>query len=53
MKAKELKHPPPDTSPRQSYTWDITMEEIEAMKRHIKAHGLDTAMGVDGYSYKD
>jgi hypothetical protein len=23
------------------------------MKCHIKAHGLDTAMGVDGFSYKD
>ena len=51
--AKKLKNPPPDTSPRQSYTREITIEEIEEMKRHIKAHGLDTAMGVDGYSYKD
>ncbi|KAJ7122094.1 hypothetical protein C8R44DRAFT_537024, partial [Mycena epipterygia] len=50
---KELKHPPPDTSPQQSYTRDITIEEIEAMKRHIKAHGIDTAMGVDGFSYRD
>ncbi|KAJ7116279.1 hypothetical protein C8R43DRAFT_902438 [Mycena crocata] len=51
--AKELKRPPPDTSPQQSYTREITIEEIEAMKRHIIAHGLDTAMGVDGFSYKD
>jgi hypothetical protein len=50
--AKELR-PPPDLSPRLSYTRDITIEEIEAMKRHIKAHGLDTAMGVDGFSYQD
>ncbi|KAJ7111243.1 hypothetical protein C8R44DRAFT_933374 [Mycena epipterygia] len=48
---KELKHPPPDTSPQQSYTRDITTEEIEAMKRHIKAHRIDTAMRVDGFSY--
>jgi hypothetical protein len=44
--AKELR-PLPDLSPRLSYTQDITIEEIEAMKRHIKAHGFDTAMGVD------
>ncbi|KAJ7181567.1 hypothetical protein C8R43DRAFT_835792, partial [Mycena crocata] len=50
---RELKDPPPDTSPLRSYTRDITLEEIEAMKRHIKAHGLDTSMGVDGFSYKD
>ncbi|KAJ7077517.1 hypothetical protein B0H15DRAFT_789627, partial [Mycena belliarum] len=50
---RELIHPPPDTSPKQSYTRDITIEEIEAMKRHIKAHGIDTAIGVDGFSYKD
>jgi hypothetical protein len=42
--------PPPDSSPRQSYTRDITIEE---MKRQIKAHGLDTAMGVNGFSYQD
>jgi hypothetical protein len=46
-------HPPPDSSPRQSYTRDITLDEIEEVKRHIKAHGLDTAMGVDGFSYED
>jgi hypothetical protein len=50
--AKSL-HPPPDSSPRQSYTRDITLEEIEEVKRHIKAHGLETAMGVDGFSYDD
>jgi hypothetical protein len=50
--AKELR-PPPDLSPRLSYTRDITIEEIEPMKRHIKAHGLDTAIGVDGFSYQD
>ncbi|KAJ6514446.1 hypothetical protein C8R47DRAFT_916337, partial [Mycena vitilis] len=50
--AKDLR-PPPDMSPRQSYTRDITIKEIEEMKRHIKAHGLDTAMGVDGFSYED
>ncbi|KAJ6543341.1 hypothetical protein B0H10DRAFT_1970411 [Mycena sp. CBHHK59/15] len=32
--------PPPDTSPCQSYTRDITLEEIEEMKWHIKAHGI-------------
>jgi hypothetical protein len=31
---------------------DAHQEEIEAMK-HIKAHCLDTSMGVDGFSYKD
>jgi hypothetical protein len=41
--------PPPDSSPRQYYTPDITIEE---MKRQIKTHGLDTAMGVDGFSYQ-
>ncbi|KAJ7150527.1 hypothetical protein C8R43DRAFT_837599, partial [Mycena crocata] len=51
--AKELKRPPPDTSPQQLYTREITIQEIEAMKRHIIAHGLDTAMGVDGFSYRD
>jgi hypothetical protein len=50
---KDLKGPLPDNSPGQSYTRDITIEEIEAMKRHIKAHGIDTAMGVDGFSYRD
>jgi hypothetical protein len=50
--AKSL-HPPPDLSPRQSYTRDITLEDIEEVKRHIKAHGLETAMGVDGFSYDD
>ncbi|KAJ7609279.1 hypothetical protein DFH06DRAFT_1017199, partial [Mycena polygramma] len=35
--------PPPDSSPRLSYTRDITIEEIEEMKRHILAHGIDTA----------
>ncbi|KAJ7155021.1 hypothetical protein C8R46DRAFT_831490, partial [Mycena filopes] len=29
-----------DDSPRQSYSRDITIEEIEEMKRHIKSHGL-------------
>ncbi|KAJ7715683.1 hypothetical protein B0H16DRAFT_1741742 [Mycena metata] len=51
--ARELTSPPLDTSPRQSYTQDITIEEIEAMKRHIKAHGLDTALGVDDFSHQD
>ncbi|KAJ7141623.1 hypothetical protein C8R46DRAFT_921124, partial [Mycena filopes] len=41
--ANELAENLPDNSPRQSYTRDITLEEIESMKRHIKAHGLDTA----------
>ncbi|KAJ6462371.1 hypothetical protein C8R47DRAFT_1026956, partial [Mycena vitilis] len=45
--------PPPDSSPRQSYTRDITIEEIEEMKRHILAHGIDTAAGVDGLSHED
>jgi hypothetical protein len=42
-----------DTSPRQSYTRDITLEDIEWMKRHISENGLDTAVGVDNFSYKD
>ncbi|KAJ7081141.1 hypothetical protein B0H15DRAFT_747982, partial [Mycena belliarum] len=41
--ARELSDPLPDNSPQQSYTRDITIKEIEAMKRHIKAHGIDTA----------
>ncbi|KAJ7620500.1 hypothetical protein DFH06DRAFT_1010736, partial [Mycena polygramma] len=40
---RELKRPPPDASPRQSCTREIMLEEIESMKRHIKAHGIDTA----------
>ncbi|KAJ7185043.1 hypothetical protein C8R46DRAFT_833069, partial [Mycena filopes] len=42
-----------DTSPRLSYTRDITLKDIEEMKKHIKEHGLDTSVGVDGFSYKD
>ncbi|KAJ7153959.1 hypothetical protein C8R43DRAFT_818999, partial [Mycena crocata] len=41
--ARDLENEPVDTSPHQSYTRDITLEEIEEMKRHIKEHGLDTA----------
>ncbi|KAJ6537551.1 hypothetical protein DFH09DRAFT_837199, partial [Mycena vulgaris] len=41
--ARELNAEPVDTSPRQSYTRDITLKEIEWMKRHITEHGLDTA----------
>ncbi|KAJ7606759.1 hypothetical protein DFH06DRAFT_910449, partial [Mycena polygramma] len=37
---RELKSPPPDASPRQSCTREITLAEVEAMKRHIKAHGI-------------
>jgi hypothetical protein len=51
--ARELAFEPPYTSPRQSCTRDITLEEIEEMKLHIKEHGLDTALGVDGFSYGD
>lgn len=51
--ARDLADEPLDTSPRQSYTRDITLEEIEEMKAHIKEHGLDTAFGVDNFSYKD
>ncbi|KAJ6603333.1 hypothetical protein DFH09DRAFT_899117 [Mycena vulgaris] len=51
--ARELAPEPVDMSPRQSYTRDITLKEIEWMKRHIKEHGLDTAVGVDDFSYKD
>jgi hypothetical protein len=51
--ARELATELPDTSPRQSYTRDITLEDIEWMKRHISEHGLDTAVGVDEFSYKD
>jgi alkylhydroperoxidase/carboxymuconolactone decarboxylase family protein YurZ len=50
---RKLKAPLPDMSPRQSCTREISLEEIEAMKRHIKAHGIDTAVGVDGFSYQD
>jgi hypothetical protein len=39
-------------SSRQSYTREISPEEIETMKRHIKAHGIDTAAGVDSFSYQ-
>jgi hypothetical protein len=46
-------HPPPDLSPQQSYTRDITIKEIEKIKKHIKTHGLNTAVGVDGFSYED
>ncbi|KAJ6455306.1 hypothetical protein C8R47DRAFT_924557, partial [Mycena vitilis] len=41
--ADDLRQPPADTSPRQSYTREITIEDIEDVKRHIKEHGLDTA----------
>jgi hypothetical protein len=51
--ARELATELPDTSPHQSYTWDITLEDIEWVKRHISEHGLDTAVGVDEFSYKD
>ncbi|KAJ6533557.1 hypothetical protein B0H19DRAFT_1080974 [Mycena capillaripes] len=51
--ARELEPEPLDTSPRQSYTCDITLEDIEWMKRHITEHGLDTAVGVDRFSYKE
>jgi hypothetical protein len=51
--AIELATEPADTSPRQSYTRDITLEDIEWMKRHISEHGLDTAIGVEGFSYQD
>ncbi|KAJ7841808.1 hypothetical protein B0H14DRAFT_3457250 [Mycena olivaceomarginata] len=51
--ARELETEPPDMSPHRSYTRDITMEDIEWMKRHIKEHGLDTAVGVDSFSYQD
>jgi hypothetical protein len=51
--ARELATELPDASPGQSYTWDITLEDIEWMKRHISEHGLDKAIGVDEFSYKD
>ncbi|KAK6981237.1 hypothetical protein R3P38DRAFT_2808333 [Favolaschia claudopus] len=51
--ARELAAEPPDLSPRQSYTREITLEDVEGMKKHIKKNGLDTAVGVDGFSYKD
>jgi hypothetical protein len=51
--SRELVPELPDTSPRQSYTRDITLEDIEWMKRHISEHGLNTAVGVDEFSYKD
>ncbi|KAJ7165482.1 hypothetical protein C8R43DRAFT_816732, partial [Mycena crocata] len=34
-------------------TRDITIEDVEWMKRHIKEHGLDTSVGVDDFSYED
>ncbi|KAK7007087.1 hypothetical protein R3P38DRAFT_2792972 [Favolaschia claudopus] len=36
-----------DSSPQQSYAREITLDEIEWMKRHIGEHGLDTAVGVN------
>ncbi|KAJ7037004.1 hypothetical protein C8F04DRAFT_953356, partial [Mycena alexandri] len=51
--AEELRPGLVDSSPRQSYTRDITIEEIEAMKRHIISHGLDTSVGCDDFSYED
>jgi hypothetical protein len=51
--AMELATEPPDMSPRQSYTRDITLEDIEWMERNISEQGLDTAIGVDGFSYQD
>ncbi|KAJ6513555.1 hypothetical protein C8R47DRAFT_916329, partial [Mycena vitilis] len=51
--ADDLRQPPADTSPRQSYTREITIEDIEDVKRHIKEHGFDTAVGCDDFSYKD
>ncbi|KAJ7850455.1 hypothetical protein B0H13DRAFT_2360667 [Mycena leptocephala] len=53
--ARELASRPTlaDTTPRQSCTRDITLEDVEWMKRHITEHGLDTAIGVDEFSYKD
>jgi hypothetical protein len=51
--AQQLKPEPKNTSPRQSYTRDICLEEVEWMKRHIKDHGLDTAVGVDAFSNAD
>jgi hypothetical protein len=51
--ARELTSNPIDVSPRQSCTHDITLEDIEWMKRHIKEHGLDTSVGVDDFSYED
>jgi hypothetical protein len=51
--ARDLTAEPIGTSPRQSYTRDITLEDIEWMKHHISENGLDTAVGVDNFSYKD
>jgi uncharacterized protein YecE (DUF72 family) len=51
--AKELTQNPIDTSARQSCTREITMEDVEWMKRHIKEHGIDTSAGVDGFSHED
>ncbi|KAJ7766155.1 hypothetical protein B0H16DRAFT_1243075, partial [Mycena metata] len=41
--ARDLSGDLADRSPRQSCTREITMEDIEWMKRHIKEHGIDTA----------
>jgi hypothetical protein len=46
--ARELAYEPADISPRQSYTREITLEDIEDMKKHIKEHGLDTALASTG-----
>ncbi|KAJ7032921.1 hypothetical protein C8F04DRAFT_958347, partial [Mycena alexandri] len=52
--ARELNaHELVDTSPRLSYTREITLKDIEEMKKHIKEHGLDTSVGVDAFSYQD
>jgi hypothetical protein len=51
--ARELNQNRIDKSPRQSCTRDITLEDVEWMKRHIKEHRLDTSAGVDDFSYED
>ncbi|KAJ7448992.1 hypothetical protein FB451DRAFT_1532138 [Mycena latifolia] len=51
--ARELTKDPIDTTPRQSCTREITLEDVEWMKRHIKEHGLDTSAGVDDFTYED
>ncbi|KAJ7061886.1 hypothetical protein C8F01DRAFT_1231043 [Mycena amicta] len=51
--AEDLRTEPADNSLLQSYSREITIEEVQAAKRHIKAHGTDSAVGPDSFSYED
>ncbi|KAJ7070409.1 hypothetical protein B0H15DRAFT_756313, partial [Mycena belliarum] len=51
--ASDLTEDQIDTTPRQSCTRDITLKDVEWMKRHIKKHGIDASAGVDDFSHED